>query len=157
VAAEKRCVVLASFRFLGPLAPPADPVCGNLWAVPYRRVVPNPGREDYRWCSARWFEASAEPSFQRTVATFKTDRLYLRDDFEVVALDSRPPHPPQSGGKPPHLYVASLKTSSAGYAPPPRQRLRASIARGPANDLSKGARVRRSRHSDGSTRSARVA
>jgi putative transposase len=42
---------------------------------------------DYRWCSARWFEASAEPAFQRTVATFKTDRLHLRDDFEVVAVD----------------------------------------------------------------------
>ena len=39
---------------------------------------------DYRWCSARWFEASADPAFQRTLATFKTDRLRVRDDFDVA-------------------------------------------------------------------------
>ena len=42
---------------------------------------------DYRWCSARWFEASAEPAFRRTVAGFKTDRLQIRDEFEVASVD----------------------------------------------------------------------
>jgi putative transposase len=39
---------------------------------------------DYSWCSARWFEATAEPAFFRSVSSFKTDRLAVRDDFDVA-------------------------------------------------------------------------
>jgi len=35
----------------------------------------------YRWCSAAWFERTADRAFQRTVAGFKIDRLRVRDDF----------------------------------------------------------------------------
>ncbi len=42
---------------------------------------------DYPWCSARWFETGAPPAFQRTVATFKTDGLRMRDDFDVPRVD----------------------------------------------------------------------
>ena len=35
----------------------------------------------YPWCSARWFEETAEPSFRKTVCSFETDRLAVRDDF----------------------------------------------------------------------------
>jgi putative transposase len=35
----------------------------------------------YRWCSARWFELNAEPSFVQTVRSFRTDRLKVMDDF----------------------------------------------------------------------------
>ncbi len=36
---------------------------------------------DYAWCSAQWFEQTATPSFRKTVCSFKTDRLSVRDDF----------------------------------------------------------------------------
>jgi putative transposase len=36
---------------------------------------------DYPWCSAGWFEATATPAFVRTVASFRTDRLSIRDDY----------------------------------------------------------------------------
>ncbi len=42
-------------------------------------VVPN--ADNYEWCSAAWFARTAEPAFVRTVASFKTDRLNVRDDF----------------------------------------------------------------------------
>jgi putative transposase len=42
---------------------------------------------DYRWCSARWFEASAPPAFRQTVAGFKTYSLHVRDDFPVGAVE----------------------------------------------------------------------
>ena len=35
----------------------------------------------YPWCSARWFEREASPAFVRTVASFKTDRVKVSDDF----------------------------------------------------------------------------
>lgn len=38
---------------------------------------------DYAWCSARWFEATAHAAFFKTVASFKIDRVKVRDDFEV--------------------------------------------------------------------------
>lgn len=36
---------------------------------------------NYPWCSQSWLERSAEPSFVRTLATFKTDLLNVPDDF----------------------------------------------------------------------------
>ena len=35
----------------------------------------------YRWCSAGWFEQSAEPSFVKMVTGFKCDRVNVPDDF----------------------------------------------------------------------------
>jgi len=35
----------------------------------------------YRWCSAAWFAQKADTAFARTVQSFKTDRLSVRDDF----------------------------------------------------------------------------
>ena len=37
----------------------------------------------YRWCSAAWFARTADPAFFKTVASFKTDRVNVRDDFEI--------------------------------------------------------------------------
>jgi len=36
---------------------------------------------DYPWCSAAWFGRNASTAFQATVASFKTDRLQIEDDF----------------------------------------------------------------------------
>ena len=36
---------------------------------------------NYRWCSARWFETNAQNAFVKTVYSFKTDRVSVRDDF----------------------------------------------------------------------------
>jgi N,N'-diacetyllegionaminate synthase len=36
---------------------------------------------DYPWCSARWFETNASPSFFQTVYSFKTDRVKVPDEF----------------------------------------------------------------------------
>ena len=41
----------------------------------------------YPWCSAAWFEQKAEPAFRRQVAMTKTDRINVRDDFDVSAMD----------------------------------------------------------------------
>lgn len=35
----------------------------------------------YAWCSAAWFEKSADGAFYKTVRGFKTDRLTVKDDF----------------------------------------------------------------------------
>jgi len=35
----------------------------------------------YPWCSAGWFAREASVAFQRTVESFKTDRLSVMDDF----------------------------------------------------------------------------
>ena len=37
----------------------------------------------YPWCSAGWFRRRATPAFYKTLARFRTDRLNVRDDFEV--------------------------------------------------------------------------
>ena len=34
----------------------------------------------YQWCSAAWFERTADTPFYRTVESFKTDRLEVGDD-----------------------------------------------------------------------------
>ena len=43
-----------------------------------------PVASSYPWCSAAWFERTASQSFVKTVAGFKTDRISIQDDFEVV-------------------------------------------------------------------------
>jgi putative transposase len=35
----------------------------------------------YRWCSAAWFERSATPAQVRTIYSFKTDKVNVPDDF----------------------------------------------------------------------------
>jgi putative transposase len=35
----------------------------------------------YRWCSSAWFERVSEPSFIKTVKSFKIDRVRVQDDF----------------------------------------------------------------------------
>jgi len=37
----------------------------------------------YRWCSAAWFERTATPAQVQTIYSFKTDKVRLHDDFEV--------------------------------------------------------------------------
>jgi putative transposase len=36
---------------------------------------------DYAFCSAAWFEKEADNAFYRTVLSFKTDKLNVKDDF----------------------------------------------------------------------------
>ena len=36
---------------------------------------------NYRWCSAAWFEREAGTAFQKTVASFKTNRIKVIDSF----------------------------------------------------------------------------
>ncbi|MEZ0386921.1 MAG: transposase [Verrucomicrobium sp.] len=36
---------------------------------------------EYPWCSAAWFERTASKAWLKTVASFKTDRLKIDDDF----------------------------------------------------------------------------
>jgi putative transposase len=38
----------------------------------------------YRWCSAAWFERTATPAQVRTIYGFKTDQVTVRDDFEPI-------------------------------------------------------------------------
>ena len=40
----------------------------------------------YPWCSAGWFERRATASFYKTIMRFRTERLKVPDDFEVVWL-----------------------------------------------------------------------
>jgi len=40
-----------------------------------------PVAEQYEFCSARWFEANAEPALRRKVESFRTDHLNVPDDF----------------------------------------------------------------------------
>ncbi len=35
----------------------------------------------YRWCSAAWFERTAAPAIVKTVYSFKTDKLRIADDY----------------------------------------------------------------------------
>jgi putative transposase len=38
----------------------------------------------YRWCSAAWFERTASPTQVRTIYAFKTDQVTVRDEFDPV-------------------------------------------------------------------------
>ena len=40
-----------------------------------------PVANQYRWCSAAWFESNASPAFVSSVYSFKTDRVSVIDDF----------------------------------------------------------------------------
>jgi hypothetical protein len=35
----------------------------------------------YAWCSAAWFESNARSGFVKSVYSFNTDRITVRDDF----------------------------------------------------------------------------
>jgi putative transposase len=35
----------------------------------------------YPWCSAAWFERTASPAAVKTIYSFKTDKLKIRDDY----------------------------------------------------------------------------
>ena len=41
--------------------------------------------ENWRWCSAGWFEQSASSAFRRLLDGVQTDRVHLADAFESVA------------------------------------------------------------------------
>lgn len=43
-----------------------------------------PVANQYRWCSAAWFERTATPAQVKTIYSFKTDKVKVYDDFEVV-------------------------------------------------------------------------
>ena len=36
---------------------------------------------EYPWCSAGWFEQTADTAFRETVGSFRTDRVNVEDDF----------------------------------------------------------------------------
>jgi putative transposase len=40
----------------------------------------------YRWCSAAWFERTATPAQVKTIYSFKTDKLRVVDDFDVLGV-----------------------------------------------------------------------
>ncbi|WP_411846229.1 hypothetical protein AAFN60_00690 [Roseibacillus persicicus] len=40
-----------------------------------------PVANQYRWCSASWFEQNADKAFVNTIYQFKTDKLAIEDDF----------------------------------------------------------------------------
>jgi len=42
---------------------------------------------EYPWCSARWLEDNGDPVFVRKVATFKIDRLGVRDEYDALPVD----------------------------------------------------------------------
>ncbi len=48
-------------------------------AVRHRLV---PVANQYRWCSAAWFERTSPPSQVKTIYSFKTDRVEVQDDFD---------------------------------------------------------------------------
>jgi putative transposase len=39
---------------------------------------------EYRWCSATWFERTATPAQRKTIFGFKTDRVKVDDDYDPV-------------------------------------------------------------------------
>lgn len=41
----------------------------------------------YRWCSAAWFERTATPAQVKTIYSFKTDKVRVVDDFDVAAVE----------------------------------------------------------------------
>ena len=61
---------------------------GNSFWSRIRYVMENPVKHglvqvasEYPWCSARWFQESAEQAVQRKLKSFKTDQLEIFDDF----------------------------------------------------------------------------
>ncbi len=45
-----------------------------------------PVANQYRWCSAPWFERSATPAQIKTIYSFKTDNIRVVDDFDVLGV-----------------------------------------------------------------------
>jgi len=43
-----------------------------------------PVANEYRWCSARWFEEVAAPPMVRSIYRFKIDGLSVSDEFVPV-------------------------------------------------------------------------
>jgi putative transposase len=43
-----------------------------------------PVANQYRWCSAAWFERTATPSQVQTIYSFKIDKVNVADDFDPV-------------------------------------------------------------------------
>jgi putative transposase len=52
-------------------------------AVKHRLV---PVANQYRWCSAAWFERTARPAQVKTIYGFKVDALKVTDDFEPLLV-----------------------------------------------------------------------
>jgi putative transposase len=52
-------------------------------AVKHRLVLV---ANQYRWCSAAWFERTARPAQVKTIYSFKTDTLKVSDDFEPMVI-----------------------------------------------------------------------
>lgn len=45
-----------------------------------------PVANQYRWCSAVWFERTASPAQVKTIYSFKTDKVKVIDDFETFGV-----------------------------------------------------------------------
>jgi putative transposase len=45
-----------------------------------------PVANQYRWCSAAWFERTARPAQVKTIYSFKTDKIRIVDDFDVLGV-----------------------------------------------------------------------
>jgi putative transposase len=52
-------------------------------AVKHRLVLM---ANQYRWCSAAWFERIARPAQVKTIYSFKTDALKVTDDFDPLVI-----------------------------------------------------------------------
>jgi len=46
-----------------------------------------PVANQYEWCSAAWFERTAQLSQIKTIYAFKTDRIRVYDDFDVADVE----------------------------------------------------------------------
>jgi putative transposase len=55
--------------------------CNAVW----HRLVRVPS--EYAWCSAGWFEREADRAFYKTVMEFRSNRVSVRDEFEVDRAD----------------------------------------------------------------------
>jgi putative transposase len=44
-----------------------------------------PVASQYPWCSAAWFERTASAATVKSIYRFKTDRISVRDEFEICA------------------------------------------------------------------------
>jgi putative transposase len=53
-------------------------------AVHHRLVL---DAEEYRWCSAGWFEENARPSFVKTLRAVQINRVNVYDDFVAMGPD----------------------------------------------------------------------
>ena len=41
----------------------------------------------YKWCSAAWFQRTADPAFYKTVSSFPTDKVNVIDNFDMECGD----------------------------------------------------------------------